>query len=160
MIPISSLTLGQASRHYDVSRSTLQRRLVAGQIPGARFDTESGEWDIPHGAMDEAGYEKRPPKVEHDPMVLDLRRQVEDKDRIIEDLRANLADLRASNDDLRGTIAHQRKALGAATEVEEIEDEVAEPVDVTITEPEVVTVVEVKRGLWARLTGRSESPAP
>ena len=52
------LTLGAAVKAVTVSRSTLQRRLKAGDILGATHNSD-GEWQIPYNSLLQAGYVAR-----------------------------------------------------------------------------------------------------
>jgi hypothetical protein len=54
----ATLTLGEAVRRVTVSRSTLQRRLKAGEIDGA-VHTDNGEWAIPFNSLLAAGLSPR-----------------------------------------------------------------------------------------------------
>lgn len=45
-----TLTMGGAVRATGISRSTMQRRLADGSIPGAHR-TEAGEWSIPYAGL-------------------------------------------------------------------------------------------------------------
>lgn len=52
------LTLGAAVKAVNVSRSTLQRRLKAGEIIGATHNAD-GEWQIPYNSLLQAGFVAR-----------------------------------------------------------------------------------------------------
>ncbi len=53
-----TLSLGEAVRRTGVARSTLQRRLAEGAIPGAER-TPAGGWAIPYAGLIAAGLEPR-----------------------------------------------------------------------------------------------------
>lgn len=59
--PAESVSIEQATRRYNVSRATLQRRLAAGTLPDAhRVPGPKGdEWRIPTIALERLGYHAR-----------------------------------------------------------------------------------------------------
>lgn len=125
------LTLGQAARRYNVSRSTLHRLVTAGKIPGAVFDDGTDTWRIPTDAMD-AEYE---PRIENADQQADLRLQVaelrmllEVREEQVEDLRGQVADLRANIADLRALPAGDRQAaVGGADDTNTVTSQNADP---------------------------------
>jgi hypothetical protein len=93
--PLSYLTLGQAVKAVDVSRSTLQRRLKDGEIEGAHRDA-GGVWRIPTSGLIGAGLVARVTPADPTPEV-DLTAEVER-------LRAENAHLRLLADERLYTV--------------------------------------------------------
>lgn len=94
----TNLTLGEAVKRVEVSRSTLQRRLRAGEIEGATH-TPSGEWSIPYASLIAAGLIERTSKPDPQP-----HQSAE-----VERLRLELAHTRHQLDTLRA-LAEDRLA--------------------------------------------------
>ena len=117
-----TLSLGEAVRRTGVARSTLQRRLAEGAIPGAER-TPAGGWSIPYAGLIAAGLEPRttppdPPTITPPaPTVPDetaaLRADLERTRAELAHARA-LADERGRHvDDLRSAIEAMSRALPA-----------------------------------------------
>jgi hypothetical protein len=55
------LTLGEAASLYEISRSSLRRKLKAKKVPGAYqiSGSQADEWRIPHAALEKMGVERR-----------------------------------------------------------------------------------------------------
>jgi hypothetical protein len=93
--PTTYLTLGQAVKAVDVSRSTLQRRLKLGEVEGAHR-TASGDWAIPFSGLISAGLTPRVTPADSAPEV-DLTAEVER-------LRSENAHLRLLADERLSTV--------------------------------------------------------
>jgi predicted transcriptional regulator len=90
------LSLGEAAKLVEVSRSTLQRRLKAGEVPGATR-TDNGGWSIPRSALETAGIPlRRTPAPDTGELVAEL-----------EQLRTERDALRIENQHLRA-VAQER----------------------------------------------------
>ena len=93
--PTTYLTLGQAVKAIDVSRSTLQRRLQSDEIEGAHRD-DDGVWRIPMRGLISAGLAPRVTPADSAPEV-DLTAEVER-------LRSENAHLRLLADERLSTV--------------------------------------------------------
>lgn len=97
------LSLGQAVNVSNVSRSTLQRRLYAGEIDGAQRTT-SGAWRIPYAALVAAELIATTPTTKH----VDLSLVTTPHDSYAADLVVKIAELTADLDKWR-TLAIERE---------------------------------------------------
>ncbi len=106
-----TLTLGGAVRATGVARSTLQRKLRDGQIPGAHH-TAGGNWAIPVAGLIQAGLapKQTPPDDDPGPAVdadqVSALRAENSRLRAELDAARQVQELQASNlDDLRAALA-------------------------------------------------------
>lgn len=130
-----TLSLGQAVKVTGVSRSTLQRRLTAGQITGAERTT-SGGWSIPLAGLISAGMAPRVTPADPNPepsttsgpaISTEVAAVAAERDRLAGELAATRAELDKARtiaevqarhlDDLREALAALSRALppGPAT---------------------------------------------
>jgi hypothetical protein len=113
-----TVSMGEAVRTTGVARSTLQRRLAAGQIEGAYRNADGG-WVIPMNGLIAAGFLPRttPPDeaVEPDPdEIAALRAEVERLSAAVAEiprLRGEVETLRAVNHAQTEHLTDLRKAL-------------------------------------------------
>jgi hypothetical protein len=104
-------TLGQAAQHSGTSRSTIQRRLRDGKVPGA-VRLESGEWAIPIAGLIEAGLMSRttPAPPEDPPEVQRLRRELELWRTLAEERLDRVNEMRSRVRELEERVASSRTA--------------------------------------------------
>ena len=59
-----ALTLGEVASAYEISRSSLRRKLKANKVPGAYQITgaHADEWRVPVAALDSMGIKRRSPE--------------------------------------------------------------------------------------------------
>jgi hypothetical protein len=84
------MTLGEATKAVDASRSTLQRRLKAGDITGAYRDA-GGVWCIPFSGLIAAGLAPRTTPADPEPEATEFEATEPDTVAEIERLRTALA---------------------------------------------------------------------
>jgi hypothetical protein len=102
------MTLGEATRAVDASRSTLQRRLKAGEIEGA-FRDGDGVWRIPFSGLITAGLAPRTTPAD-DPTEGMTTAEM-DPTAEVERLRAELAHVKAIADERAATVEVLRDVI-------------------------------------------------
>jgi hypothetical protein len=102
------MTLGEATRAVDASRSTLQRRLKAGDIEGAYRDG-GGVWRIPFSGLIAAGLAPRTTPA--DDTTEGMTTAEMDPTAEVERLRAELAHVKAIADERAATVEVLRDVI-------------------------------------------------
>lgn len=109
-----TLTMGGAVRASGLSRSTMQRRLADGAIPGAHR-AESGEWVIPYAGLVAGGLiaKRTPPDTVPDGGSLPMPAQPDGAQlrAELDQVRAELAQTRAERDTARALADERARHL-------------------------------------------------
>lgn len=104
------MTLGEATKAVDASRSTLQRRLKAGDIEGAYRDAD-GVWRIPFSGLIAAGLAPRttPPDEPNTTNTTDIHPSEPTTE--VERLRAELEHVKALANERAATVELLREVI-------------------------------------------------
>jgi len=153
-----TMSMGEAVRMTGVSRSTMQRRLAAGDIPGA-YRNDAGGWVVPVSGLIAVGLEPRTTPAETagpDPdAVAALQAEIDRLNAVVEQmprLRSEIETLRAVNHAQSEHLTDLRKAL--ETTLETIRALPAGPPPTATVEAQTVApVVEQRRRWWRRGDG-------